>query len=268
MRVCLAPLSTLTLYAGLVLEHLGHDVFIFDDMGRCPGVLGGLRLPERLRLVDAAPGSKPLRRMLQRCEVLGILWDPWDAGGCGGWAEALLGYAVASSTSMAERVVVGFPGGAYAWSGGRVECGSLPRVPPPEPLYRVPLAAALAAYEATGLMVVYPPLLHPRGETLLPGRPEPINWVDALLGSGVLEASHGARLSVLDYRDAAETVALLLEGEEAGWYCIGGVLVEAESAARAAREVTWRDALPSSLVVEGPGAKRRTLSLLRSMGIV
>ena len=268
MRVCLAPLSTLTLYAGLVLEHLGHEVFIFDDMGRCPGVLEDLRPPQRLRLVDAAPGSKPLRRMLQRCDVLGIFWDPWDAGGCGGWLEALAGYAVAASASSVERLVVGLPGAAYAWSGGRVECGSLPRVPPPHPLYRAPLASAILSWRPDGLLVVYPPLLHPRGERLLPGRPEPVNWLDVLLETGVLEAPRGARLSVLDYRDAAETIALLLEGEEAGWYCMGGLSVEAEVAAKLAKMVSWSERVPSTLVAEGPGAKRRTVMLLKRLGLL
>ncbi len=250
-----------------MLEALGHDVFILDDWGRCGGLLEGVRPPPRMRLVDAPPGSKPLRRIMRGCDAFAVLWDPWDAGACGSWERVLMGYAFDAVEAGVERLVVGLPGGVYAWSGGRVECGALPRMPPGSTLYGAPLASAVYLLSASEpLVVVYPPLLH-REEVYVRGRPEPINWFESLLETGVLETCVDARLTVLDYRDAAETLALLLEGEAVGWYCIGGVEVSAAEASRLAERVSWVEGRLCTLLVEGGGVKRRTLALLARLGV-
>ena len=251
-----------------MLEALGHDVIILDDWGRCGGLLEEIRPPPRLRLVDAPPGSKPLRRILRRCDVLLLLWDPWDAGACGSWSRVILGYALEAVESSVERLVVGLPGGAYAWSGERVECGVFPRRAPGSPVYGVQVAsvALVASSSPRTLVAVYPPLLH-REEVYVKGRPEPLNWFEVLLETGVLETSVDARLTVLDYRDAAETLAVLAEGEAVGWYCIGGVEVSARAVAGLAERVSWVERLPSTLIVEGGGVRRRTLTLLSKLGV-
>ena len=159
------------------------------------------------------------------------------------------------------------PGGAYAWSGERVECGVFPRKAPGSLVYGVQVAsAALVASSSQPLVAVYPPLIH-REEVHVKGRPEPINWFEKLLETGVLETSVDARLTVLDYRDAAETLAVLAEGETVGWYCIGGVEVSARDAASLAERVSWVERLPSTLIVEGGGVRRRTLALLSKLGV-
>ena len=260
-------MTGLGFYAGLVLESLGHDVVVLDDWGRCGGILETIRPPPRLRLVDSPPGSKPLRRILRRCDVFLLLWDPWDAGACSSWSRVILGYALDAVESSVERLVVGLPGGAFAWSGERVECGVFPRRAPGSLLYGVQVAAAaFVASSSQTLIVVYPPLLH-RDEVYVKGRPEPINWFERLLETGVLAADVDARLTVLDYRDAAETLAVLAEGESVGWYCIGGVEVSARDVASLAERVSWVRGMPSTLIVEGGGVRRRTLALFSKLGV-
>ncbi len=268
MRACIAPLGSLSLAVARVLASLGHDVFILDSFGRCVDLIESVRVSEKIRLVDAPPSSKPLYRLLRRCEVFILANDPWDMGACGDWERVIVGYAVDTLYSGVERIVALLPAGAYAWSATRVDCGYLPRIPPPVLEYSVPLGVAvLLSSRADSLLVlVTPPLLH-MGEGVLRGRPERVNWFERLLKTRVLEARREARLSVLDYRDAGESVALYAESETIGWVCIGGVVVEAGVAAE---RVGYKDVVPmepDSIVVEGEGVRRRTLGILESLGI-
>ncbi len=264
---CLAPLSSLSYSAAEALAALGHEPLIIDDYGRCSSVLAA-EPPRGARLVDAKPGSKPLSRIIRRCEVFLLAWDPWDAGACGGWESVLTGYLLDVLRFTPSRVVVTLPAGAYAWSTNTVDCNGLPSRPPRSPLYGWPLAAATAALSSLpdALVVVHPPLLHHESR-VVEGAPEPINWFEKLLATRVLEAPRGSRLTVLDYRDAGETLALLLEGVETGLWCMGGVEVSADECESLAERVSWRTSVPSTLVVRGEGVRRRTMGLLRRLGV-
>ncbi len=268
MRACIAPLGALALAAANVLASLGHDVVIFDSYGRCSPILEDVRVPEKIRLVDAPPSSKPLSRLLRRCEALLLALDPWDAGACNDWGRVVVGYALDALSSSVERIVVTVPAGAYAWSSERVECGVLPKVPPPVYEYSIPLSAAilLSSRLDSLLVVTIPPLIHVEG-CVVSGRPERLNWFERLLRTSVLEARPEAKLSILDYRDAAETLALYLEGEVIGWVCVGGVTLDARRVAEKLGYKALSLMQPDTIVVEGGGARRRTLRLLESLGL-
>ncbi len=264
---CIAPLSSLGFAAAETLASMGLESTILDDYGRCIGLLD-VEVDKRIRLVDAPPGSKQASRILRKCSVLLLAFDPWDAGGCGGWERLLTGYLLEALRAGVDRLVVGLPAGAYAWSTSRVDCSGLPVQAPRHPVYGWPLGVAVAALSARPdtLVVVYPPLLH-LDSRVLEGSPEPLNWFERLVLTRVLEAEEDAVLTVLDYRDAGETLAVLLEGVEVGLWCMGGVEVGARDAASLAAQRVLRRGFPSSLVVVGEGVKRRTIALLRRLGV-
>ncbi|AEM38592.1 hypothetical protein Pyrfu_0723 [Pyrolobus fumarii 1A] len=267
MRVCLAPLGALSLAVADVLAALGHDVTILDDYGRCGEILRE-PIEARYRLVDAPPDSKPLRRILKRCDIFALLWDPWDAGSCLGWERVVTGYAVSAIEAGVERLVASLPAGAYAWSDGHVKCSSLPSKAPRSRVYGVPLSVAvlLLSSGVESLVAVHPPLLH-IDSSVARGAPEPLNWLERLIETRVLEAPLDARLTVLDYRDAGETIALFLESEAVGLQCIGGVTVEARVAAEKLRASSVVPREPATLVVEGTRVERRTRRILSRLGL-